>query len=41
MAHSNFLVEERVGEAPVTRGVEQVSDGGLVATDIPDTEADQ
>ncbi len=41
MTHGNLLIEEWIGEASVTRSVEQVQDGGLVAANVPDAEADQ
>lgn len=40
MAHGDLLIEERIGEASVVGGVEQVPDDGLVATEVPDAEAD-
>ena len=40
VAHGDLLIEERIGEASVVGGVEQVPDDGLVATEVPDAEAD-
>ena len=40
MTHGDLLAVERVGEASVVGGVEQVPDDGLVATEVPDAEAD-